>query len=373
MGCSSSNLKLHTSGKEELKGVDNQDQNQMNSLPSEDENSQKQNPYMTVTFTTPGLQQSNLLLFTSYENYNNDFNSLKEQEGVKKENLSFKSTEHLLAMGYKKGYKLEFVNQDKFFVFLDGSLEVYCFIDGHGPFGNKVAQIAQDKIYNYVIKMNRLNFTNEYKKEFENLFDEVDRVILSLENSDYGEYDPFLSGVAVTLVIRINNTIFCANVGNILCMVFCSDCMYPSKFTVSEMTFNDSNFSEEEINQIERKLQPKPDQETNIESLVDPKEIINEIRRIYENGGELRKLQGETKSRIFIKGKYFPGLLNTRSLGDKIGHGIGVIKTPHITKINITKDNHYYLFVCTDGINNACKKEQIINLIQPNDSSKFVI
>ena len=69
----------------------------------------------------------------------------KEKQGKQ----SFKSSNHGIALGYKKGYKLEFVNQDKFFVVLDNHLEAYCIIDGHGPFGNKVAQIAQDLLIKF--------------------------------------------------------------------------------------------------------------------------------------------------------------------------------------------------------------------------------
>jgi hypothetical protein len=52
--------------------------------------------------------------------------------------------------------------------------------------------------------------------------------------------------------------------------------------------------------------------------------IEEEVRRIYECGGEIRKLAGEEQSRIFVKGKYFPGLINTISLGDQIGTNIGI-------------------------------------------------
>ena len=40
--------------------------------------------------------------------------------------------------------------------------------------------------------------------------------------------------------------------------------------------------------------------------LLEFKIIKEELRRIYESGGEIRKLAGEEKSRIFVKGKYWP-------------------------------------------------------------------
>ncbi len=92
-----------------------------------------------------------------------------------------------------------------------------------------------------------------------------------------------------------------------------------------------------------------------------------ELRRIYEYGGEVRKLAGEEKSRIFVKGKYFPGLINTRSLGDQIGTTIGVISTPHISKYTFSEKNNYYLIICTDGITNYTKIDSIVNMIENND------
>ena len=43
-----------------------------------------------------------------------------ENSKEKVEKLTFKSSNHTIAVGYRKRYKLEFVNQDKFCVFLNG-------------------------------------------------------------------------------------------------------------------------------------------------------------------------------------------------------------------------------------------------------------
>ncbi len=85
---------------------------------------------------------SNLIIFTSLNNYNNEFTVI---EGEKKE-LSVANSYKVqgVAVGYHKGYKLDVYNQDKFFVLVNGNVEVYCMLDGHGPYGNIVAQIVQD-------------------------------------------------------------------------------------------------------------------------------------------------------------------------------------------------------------------------------------
>ena len=365
MGCSSSKelIKNIIDKEEEDKELSNpQEAGEMKKL------QKKFSVYQSVSFTTNLLMNSNLLLYTSYINSTSDFNSIMENSKEKLEKLTFKSSNHTIAVGYRKGYKLEFVNQDKFCVFLNGNLDAFIIIDGHGYFGNKLAQICQDILFEFVLNINQEEFIKNYQKEYENKFEEINKKINNREEKTYGNYDPYLSGVAVTIIIRIKNYLFTANVGNVLAVLFSNDKLMPSKFNITELTFNDSNFSEDVVNNID-----KPEVEKNtqndmlIESLIEPEEINMEIRRIYEHGGEIRKLLGESKSRIFVKGKYFPGLINTRSLGDHIGKGIGILSKPHVTRHRLNKSQKYFLLMCSDGISNVCNISKLVNLVQRNE------
>jgi serine/threonine protein phosphatase PrpC len=366
MGCSSSSKELLKSLNDkdaEEKEISNpQELAEMKKL------QKKFSVYQSVSFTTNLLMNSNLLLYTSYLNTTSDFNSIMENSKEKLEKVTFKSSNHTIAIGYRKGYKLEFVNQDKFCVFLNGNLDAYIIIDGHGYFGNKLAQICQDILFEFVLNINQEEFVKSFQKDYENKFEEINRKINNREEKTYGNYDPYLSGVAVTIIVRIKNYLYTANVGNVLAVLFSNDKLMPSKFNITELTFNDSNFSEDVENNID-----KPETEKNtqndmlIESLIEPEEINMEIRRIYEHGGEIRKLLGESKSRIFVKGKYFPGLINTRSLGDHIGKGIGILSKPHVTKHKLNKSQKYFLLMCSDGISNVCNISKLVNLVQRNE------
>ena len=365
MGCSSSKELIRSSNEKE--GED-KDISNPQELAEMKKLQKKFNQYQSVSFTTNLLMNSNLLLYTSYLNTTSDFNSVMENSKEKLEKVTFKSSNHTIAVGYRKGYKLEFVNQDKFCVFLNGSLDAYFIIDGHGYFGNKLAQICQDILFDFVLHLNQEEFVKNFQKEFENKFEEINKKINNREEKTYGNYDPYLSGVAVTIIIRIKNILFTANVGNVLAVLFSNDKLMPSKFNITELTFNDSNFSEDVVNNIDKQETEKNTQnDMLIESLIDPEEINMEIRRIYEHGGEIRKLLGETKSRIFVKGKYFPGLINTRSLGDHIGKGIGILSKPHITKHKLNKSQKYFLLMCSDGISNVCNISKLVNLVQRNE------
>ena len=211
-------------------------------------------------------------------------------------------------------------------------------------------------------------FIENYQKEFENIFEEINSKINYREEKTYGNYDPYLSGVAVTISIRINNYIYTANVGNVLGIIFCNDKLMPSKYNITELTFNDSNFSEDLVNNFDNlEKEIKAQNEIPVDSLIKPEKINIEIRRIYEHGGEIRKLLGEVKSRIFVKGKYFPGLINTRSLGDHIGKGIGILFQPHVTKFRLNKSQKYFLLMCSDGISNVCNITKLVSLVQRNE------
>ena len=337
MGSSSSNILTQTndSDLEENKKEENNENEKINQHNSKKD--QKRGSLYKFCFSSKLLSQSNLLLYTNYLNTNSEFTSVIENLKEKTEKLSFKSSNHSIAAGYRKGYKLEFVNQDKFFVLLNGPIEAYCVIDGHGPFGNKVAQICQDVIFETIINIDKNTFIKEYEKQFNELYEKVNKKIINREEKTYGNYDPFLSGVAVTLVIRIKNFLYFSNVGNVLSIIFNSDKLMPSKFNITECTFNDSNFTDDILNCDSNEQDSQNLNDSIVDNLINPKEINFEIRRIYENGGEMRKLLGETKCRIFVKGKYFPGLINTRSLGDQIGKGIGILSTPHITTFKLEK------------------------------------
>ena len=367
MGCSSSKELIKIKSKDEsiekdiLEPVD---------VGEPKKTQKKASIYKSIKFTQNLLLNSNLLLYTSYSNLSSEFNSRIENNDAKLEKGTFKSSNHSIAVGYRKGYKLEFVNQDKFLVFLNGNLDAFIIIDGHGYYGNKLAQICQDLLLEFIqnISQKQEEFSQNYEKELEDIFYDINKKINNKEENTYGDYDPYLSGVAVSICIRIKNYIYTANVGNVLGFIFCHDRLMSTKFNITELTFNDSNFSEDLIDNFDD-LDYKKNKlnEINIESLIQPEQIYSEIRRVYEQGGEIRKLLGEVKSRIFARGKYFPGLINTRSLGDYIGKGIGILFKPHITKFKLNNSQKYFLLMCSDGISNVCTITKLVDLVQRND------
>ena len=220
-----------------------------------------------------------------------------------------------------------------------------------------------------------------------NEFEKLNEYIYKRDAIKYiDEYDAYLSGAALTLIIKKDETIFCANLGNVSAFLLSSDREHSYKYNIIGLTLDDSDFTVDALlsqnicsnkavsydlenankmtnHNLKENFYNSKEPDNNIYSNFDIKE---ELRRIYESGGEIRKLAGEEKSRIFVKGKYFPGLINTRSIGDQIGASIGIICTPHVSKINFN-DGIYYLVIATDGIINVLKAENIISIIENSD------
>jgi serine/threonine protein phosphatase PrpC len=63
------------------------------------------------------------------------------------------------------------------------------------------------------------------------------------------------------------------------------------------------------------------------------------MARIYKNRGEVKTgltLSGDKKPRIYVRGRTFPGISTSRSLGDLLAHQIGVTSEPSVRIINIS-------------------------------------
>eukprot|EP00930_Biecheleria_cincta_P089232 TRINITY_DN7850_c0_g1_i1.p1 TRINITY_DN7850_c0_g1~~TRINITY_DN7850_c0_g1_i1.p1 ORF type:complete len:600 (-),score=112.68 TRINITY_DN7850_c0_g1_i1:363-2162(-) len=74
--------------------------------------------------------------------------------------------------------------------------------------------------------------------------------------------------------------------------------------------------------------------------------VKKEFDRIKGAGGEVRKLMHDSICRLFVQDTLFPGLAFTRSIGDRIGHTVGVIHKPTVSTLrrkDLPKDSFLLL------------------------------
>ena len=312
----------------------------------------------------------NILLYTlPYNSTGDSFVSLSKFKEEKAECNNYKGSGDNLLISYNKGEKLnDLFNKDKFFVLIDGDFQVYCLIDGHGPFGDLIGQIVQDKLF---IKLNKCytnNFLNEYEEIFLDIFEDIQNAVVNNEVKLLDEYDSILSGLSVSLVVVKENYIYTVNIGNVLAMIVHNDTTTVTKNEIDILTIDDSDLYNDNYEK-ENKRSTEDYDIINIHGVFD---MNDELRRIYESGGEVRQIGGEEKGRIFVKGKYYPGVINTRGIGDQIAGLIGVSHKPHISKMKMEIEHFYYLFMCTDGVANCDDCERLANLIVGSERSSYI-
>lgn len=75
-------------------------------------------------------------------------------------------------------------------------------------------------------------------------------------------------------------------------------------------------------------------------------------------------LNGDPKPRVYVRGRQYPGLSMTRSLGDLLAHHIGVTSEPSFKVINLSESNTERFFaIGTDGIWDNMTPTEVIDAL----------
>ena len=231
------------------------------------------------------------------------------------------------------------INQDSFIIKQNiNNIENYNLfgvLDGHGKDGHLVSQFCKETIYNKLknhplLQKKDIDFLyKQLKKEnyklIENIFLETDKEIKN-QNLDFNK-----SGTTCIIIIQLGIHLICANVGdsrsilikNNQIILLSTDC--------------------------------KPD-------------IPKEYNRIIENGGNIQCeviLNGKVFGplRIYEKGKTYPGIAMSRSLGDYNSKKVGVIPNPLFYEHKINNDIKYIL-VCSDGVWEFISNEEAMKICE---------
>lgn len=85
-----------------------------------------------------------------------------------------------------------------------------------------------------------------------------------------------------------------------------------------------------------------------------------EKARVFNSGGEVRKINNEEL--IFVRGRLFPSLHVSRSIGDVIAHVIGVINEPFIKIYDVTVFDTF-LIITNNSVFWHLTEDEIINLL----------
>ena len=148
--------------------------------------------------------------------------------------------------------------------------------------------------------------------------------------------DVLLSGTSATVVIQTRKKIYIAWVGDSLIALQGSEKNINQDFIKSEDLF-----------------------------MIYPPHIPTNQRekiRIYNNRGEIRESPLDGKSRVYMRARMYPALLNSRSLGDLLAHQIGVYSKPQL-KIHEILQNDKFFIIGSSTLWDIVAPEEVIDSI----------
>ena len=234
-------------------------------------------------------------------------------------------------------------NQDRYMIinnpFNIKNSAFFGIMDGHGESGDMIAEYILNE-FNKVFN-DKSNFISTelssnsiyhklHKKEYSFIkrkFNEIDEDISRNKN-----FDSDFSGSTCNILMLINNSIICANVGD-------------SRAIVVEMDDN-LNFKSISIS-------------------IDHHPTVNsEKERILAKGGIIKACDTDGPLRVWVNDSAYYGACNTRSMGDVVLKKAGIISIPEIIEYNINSHTAF-IVLASDGVWEFLSNDDVINIIKP--------
>eukprot|EP00931_Biecheleriopsis_adriatica_P064463 TRINITY_DN39239_c0_g1_i1.p1 TRINITY_DN39239_c0_g1~~TRINITY_DN39239_c0_g1_i1.p1 ORF type:complete len:377 (+),score=93.52 TRINITY_DN39239_c0_g1_i1:86-1216(+) len=238
----------------------------------------------------------------------------------------------------KKGLKPESPNQDDFCVFSAGSSSLFGVFDGHGPYGHDLSYFVQETLPCQFLQASSFS-SGQAAKALGDAFPETHR--LALESQAAGRFDCTLSGTTATIAFLDGDMLHLAHVGD-------SRAVLARKV---EGEARECRFASEDLTNDH-----KPTCEA-------------EKQRVLAAGGQVLRLEGDIPHRVFLKGKLYPGLAMTRSIGDTVGSTAGISCEAEVRSLPRQPDWQFML-LCSDGIWEFVSSQEAVDIVSRYPASK---
>lgn len=226
----------------------------------------------------------------------------------------------------KKGLKPSQPNQDDFCVVVDGEDFLIGVFDGHGTYGHWVSDFVHKELP--VLLFDHPLWLDNPEKVMRDSFVKCHQKLIKLSCTPESVFDCNMSGSTATVIYKREKSLFVAHVGD-------------SRGIIGRKT--DIGYIPVVLN-----IDHKP-------------ELFEEKERIEAAGGEIRKSPGNNPSRVYFKGREYPGLSMTRAIGDLVSQSIGVICTPQTLELTLTPEDEF-LILCSDGVWEFISDEEAVRV-----------
>jgi len=182
--------------------------------------------------------------------------------------------------------------------------------DGHGEFGHDVAQFVQENLH--ICLANQANLESNPE---DGITKGVAEVVAKLKETGI---NCAFSGTTLVFAVKINNDIYCANIGDSRCIV---------------------------VRNKNKVIALSEDQKP---------ENPGEKERILAAGGRVEPLPGPPgvdcgPDRVWLGEVDVPGLAMSRSIGDNVSQTVGVISIPEIMQYKLVPQDRC-LVIASDGV-----------------------
>ena len=279
------------------------------------------NPYSPIY---NNITNKNIIGYNNYNNnYKNNYSQLKAEEKISNDLLDEYYEENcgnlIKNYAYKENANSRFrdymEDKGKSILNFDSNPDnaLFCLFDGHG--GGEVSKFLQENFAKFMKEILPINNENAENKLI-NLFLKIDNKIK--ENSFF----QVGATACIVYITRENDqkVLYCANVGDTRCTLI-------KEFGFKRLSYDDRASDE------------------------------NEYNRIIKQGG------------VVFGGRVYGQLMLSRAFGDWELKAYGVVCEPHITKINIEKDDKY-LVIASDGVWDVMEDEDAYELGKMANNSK---
>lgn len=249
--------------------------------------------------------------------------------------------------------------QDLCFVEVLGNSRLVGLFDGHGREGHKVVEQCKEfAVKFYVNQQQRLKGDGE---RF--LYDLAVGMDESLKE---GAVNVAYSGTTLVLVLLTPGSLYFASVGDSRAVL--GTTAEPDSVTHTQPPRGDDKVLMDKLKyrrSVSVNTQLAAVQMTRDHRPDDPEEK----KRITDMGGIVsRVLDSEGKNvgpwRVWQKQSNHPGLAMSRSVGDAVGHTIGVTCNPTVTSHQIREDSDYFVVAGSDGIWDVMENQEVVDFVE---------
>ena len=223
------------------------------------------------------------------------------------------------------------------------NFNIFGVLDGHGVNGHFASQFVTKYIINRIKHHSLLRNLDTAKAVYDKIKSNDFQIITNIFlDADFQikkqKFNVEMSGTTAVIVIQLDEHIICANTGDSRAILVYGE---PNKNKLVNTKIFRLSYDAKPDNPAEKK-------------------------RIYENGGVVMKVLDENDEaigpfRVWMKGKTYPGLAISRTIGDADAKKIGVIPNPQFIEYTINSKTRYVI-VCSDGIWEFISNEEVMRI-----------